>query len=161
MATRRTRTSKARKGKAKTKKSRTALDGKEVRQPAISVGVGWLLLAIGYGFWRAEPGTAGAFATWFVGLWAFCMLDLAFMVKALASVIQLMTETRPDRRGPLIVQTIFWGFLKLACLGAIGFLLVKARGTAPSIALWLGVATIVVVPLGGGFWWSRRQLEEG
>ena len=129
--------------------------------PLVPVGAAWG--AIGAIF-LAVSGSGDSWILrvgWFGAVWAFCVLDLIFMVKALASVVHLMTETRTDRRPARIIQVMFWGALKLLCLGAIGYLVYVARGKSPSASLWTGVATIVIVPLVAGFWWSRRQLREG
>ena len=129
--------------------------------PILPVGVAWgvfgaVALVASGGLEGSGPRLA-----WFGAFWAFCMFDLMFMVRALAAVIHLMTEVKTDRRPARLVQAVFWGALKLLCLGASGFLTYRARGIAPAASLWTGVATIVIVPLAAGFWWSRQQLEEG
>jgi hypothetical protein len=94
---------------------------------------------------------------WALAIWALCMLDFLTLARCGSSVLALMASGPNDTKRPYwMIQSLFWGSMKLLCLGAIGVALFYGR-SIPSIALLLGLGTLLVVPLFGGFWWSRKE----
>ncbi len=119
-------------------------------------GLIWLLLSITIAFFSASELIRSLM--WSVGLWLLCMLDLFSLAKAGAAVTHLIGGNLGDKRIPIAVQALFWGAIKLVCLGFIGWVLFNAQ-SAPEGALLMGLGTLVIVPLFGGFHWSQRELN--
>lgn len=51
-----------------------------------------------------------------------------------------------------------WAFLKFACLGAIGLLIVLAHHQG-LFAILTGLAAFIVIPMLGGLWWSLSVVK--
>lgn len=101
----------------------------------------------------------GFAAAWALAFWLACALDLFALAKTIESALSLIAEDRRSQKRPaLIVKTTLWGVIKFACLGLLGISLWRAR-LAPPISLLTGMATLVVVPLLGGLFWSRKELQ--
>ncbi|MEK6580160.1 MAG: hypothetical protein AABZ55_13115, partial [Bdellovibrionota bacterium] len=105
------------------------------------------------------PAGASPFAElkWTAGLWFLCMMDLLAMARTIASLIRWMSASSRDRVS-LIVQALYWGTIKLVCLAVFIVILIKSKSIPPA-SLFLGIATLIVTPLLGGFWWSKRELQ--
>lgn len=127
-------------------------------RPFVGVALIWgaVALILAYRLGLPAPGAAMAWAS---GLWALCVLDLWSLAKILHLALGF-SNVPPERKGPYLFQTLFWGAAKVACLGSFTTALIFADG-APSSGILLGTATLVIVPLGGGFWWSQRELKNG
>jgi hypothetical protein len=132
---------------------------------AIAAGI-WLLTG-GFLSWYFGPQEWSVFysAAWFCVLWTLCVLDLITLSKAIQAAFRLIGqdpnysgEVADQKRPALIVQAFYWGFIKLACLGTFTVILMRAQ-QIPSSSLLLGLGTLVVVPIFGGFWWSKRELH--
>lgn len=125
------------------------------RNPFVWTALAWTLLGTGFvayteGDWARATGP-------FLGLALLSALDLLALAKVVERVLGFAAATS-EKRGPALVQTFFWGALKLACLGI--FILVLSKGVRfAASSLILGLGTLVVVPLVGGYFWSRRDLE--
>jgi len=96
---------------------------------------------------------------WTLGLWFLCMLDLAAIAKTIAIVFILVSPQDLANKPAMIVQVIFWATLKFGCLGLLGFLFWSFGKELPNMALLMGLGTLLVVPLLGGFWWSHKELS--
>ena len=95
----------------------------------------------------------GAGLPWFLGIWVLSMADLA----ALAKVVQVLiaaSQAATENRKSHVIRAFTWGVVKLACFGLLIAVLVNAKAI-PAVALLMGLATLVAVPLAGGFVWSR------
>ena len=95
--------------------------------------------------------------SWIFVLWGFSILDL-FAIASLFKAVYALSTAEPEKRGAHVINASVWGMIKLACLGLFGFLLLRGHAI-PTRELLLGIATMVVVPLVGGFWWSQKVLH--
>lgn len=96
---------------------------------------------------------------WIFIFWVLSILDLVALAKTLSSVMGLINSSeKSELRATYMVQTLCWGFFKLACLGLFILVLLKGQNI-PWIGLLLGMGTLVVVPVMGGFVWSQRALR--
>lgn len=111
-------------------------------KPFLAVSLLWLVVGMGVSVWGAAAGAHAPALAWFVGLFVLCLLDLG----ALAGLVRSLG------RHPL--GALVFGILKLGLFAVLGIAIARAR-TAPALALVFGLATLVVVPLGGGYWWHR------
>lgn len=96
-------------------------------------------------------------AKWFLGLWIVSLLDLFALERAVEAATGLMSEAS-ENRGALVIRAFYWGAIKLACMGILGWIVIHASN-APVRALLLGLGTLVAVPLFGGFMWSQKELR--
>lgn len=132
--------------------------------PFVSISIAWFTL---WAVWCLTAGNQEPLSTlkWLLALWALCVLDLLALTKAILAVMVLMslTDTENDlaKRPALSIQAMFWGLMKLVCLGVLGAVLVMKSETIPRFALLAGLGTLIVVPLFGGFWWSFSSLKSG
>ena len=95
----------------------------------------------------------GAGLPWFLGIWVLSMADLAALGKMVQVVISA-SQAAPENRKAHVIRAFTWGVVKLACFGLLIAVLVNAK-VIPAVALLMGLATLVMVPLVGGFVWSR------
>ena len=96
---------------------------------------------------------------WLFGIWILCIVDLYVLRMLVWSVLQILGSNQ--EKGVLyVIQTAFWGALKLVCLGLFIIVLLKGQ-KIPLHSLLLGIGTLGMVPLAGGFLWSQRLLPEG
>ncbi len=95
---------------------------------------------------------------WMGGLWLLSLVDLVALAQAISAVVALGSDVRPEHKPALYTQAMTWGAIKLACLGGFAIVLIAGKG-APAAALLLGLGTMIVVPLAGGFFWSREVLN--
>ena len=91
-------------------------------------------------------------------LWFLSILDLAVLSK-LGLVLFSLVNAEGARRSALTIQAFFWGAFKIICLGLFVITLLKGQ-KIPVSGLSLGMGTLVVVPLLGGFLWSRKVLTD-
>ena len=54
---------------------------------------------------------------------------------------------------------IFWGLLKFSCLGLIALMIFEFQ-SASKLAVFTGIASIVVIPIVGGLWFSRLRASQ-
>lgn len=92
----------------------------------------------------------------FSGLFLASGLNLWALQGAVRAFLELLSDSYSEKKSgtALTLKTFFWGNLKLISLVILGFLVWRSR-TNPVMTLLLGIAPIVVVPLIGGFFWSR------
>jgi len=93
----------------------------------------------------------------FLGFWTLSVLDLGILAKFLSSAAHLM-DAEEATRPAYAVQALVWGVGKVVCLGLFVLVLLKGH-EIPMHSLLLGMGTLVVVPLAGGFIWSQRILQ--
>ena len=93
---------------------------------------------------------------WMILLWAVCLADLGALAKTVHALIQIAAGAG-EKQPILLIETFFWGFLKLICLGIFGVLMFRGE-PIPSVSLLVGFGTLIVVPLFGGMLWSRTGL---
>ena len=85
---------------------------------------------------------------WMILLWGLVVADLA----ALAGVMSGMFDQKASfekNQVFLIIRTSSWGVIKLACLGLLGLVLYSVK-EIPTVALLIGLLTMLVIPVGGG-----------
>jgi hypothetical protein len=124
------------------------------------VALGWLICGASLSFWletQQEVPYPGLALGAVVGLWTLSLLDLVALTRLLGVVFKWMS---PNSGNPAVffIQTLFWGALKLVCLGLFFITLLKGQ-KIPMHGLLLGMATLGVVPVVGGFIWSQRISE--
>jgi len=115
----------------------------------------WGLVTLGAALlWGNGPVSVG----WAAAFWALSIADLAVLARAVLAVLALGGNVPANKRPALVFQALFWGGAKVACLG---FILVAAKiaGNPQLIGIFAGLATMVIVPLTGGYYWSRKELE--
>lgn len=111
-----------------------------------------LLAVLGF---TEEPKTA---AVWYCGMLTLSLMNLFLLVKFLAVVLVLVSDQVSEKRSMYLIQAAFFGFCKLVVLGTMIALIFKANH-APALPILLGMGAMVVIPLGGGFWWSQKGLS--
>ncbi|MEO5971054.1 MAG: hypothetical protein ABIQ95_14090 [Bdellovibrionia bacterium] len=118
----------------------------------------WLILGE-VSCWALNPNPEQAFLAYrsFLGFWCLSVLDLGILAKFLSSAGYLMNANETTRSA-YAVQAIVWGVGKIVCLGLFVLVLLKGH-EIPMHSLLLGMGTLVVVPLAGGFIWSQRVLQ--
>ena len=117
--------------------------------PFFKVGVVWLIFGMTLSYFvtksNAHPWVS---VRWMFWLWLLVVVDLV----ALASFMSGMFDWKAGftkNQFLLIIRTSYWGLIKLACLGLLGMVLYSVK-EIPSVALLLGLSTMMVVPVGGG-----------
>jgi hypothetical protein len=126
-------------------------------KPFITVSIVWFVISGVACFQFANPGHTFSAFRWMAELWALCLIDLYALAKAVGAALSLVSATG-EKRGALIIQASYWGMIKLACLGILGAILLRGS-TIPTTGLLMGSATLVVIPLIGGYWWSQKVLR--
>lgn len=123
-------------------------------KPFLAVAVFFLLAGVAF-----HAATYSSESTLrFILFWSLCMMNLFFLAKAVASVLNMMTDNDPTQRPMGLISTFFWGSLKLIGLGLLGFLIFQYRDASMAPVL-SGVATLVIVPLVGGMLWSQLEMR--
>jgi hypothetical protein len=120
--------------------------------------VGTILLIL-MGLSKTEP-----FFTpllWFYGLWGLGSLNLYFLMKTALSAFQATVNKSFQKNSPTGSKTLLWGMAKLSVFVLIGVSLFLARSfvaqSFSSLAVVLGISTMLIVPLLGGFWWAIKD----
>jgi hypothetical protein len=90
---------------------------------------------------------------WLAVIWAVALVDLLALAKLIQAVFALAGGG--DWSPMPAIQTFYWGLIKLACLGLFGAILLR-DAAVPASGLLLGLATLFVVPIVGGFIWGQR-----
>lgn len=123
-----------------------------------TVSVVWLILSEVL-CWGLNSNREQAFSAYksLLGFWTLSVLDLGILAKFLSSAGYLMNANEATRSA-YAVQAIVWGVSKVVCLGLFVLVLLKGH-EIPMHSLLLGMGTLVVVPLAGGFIWSQRVLQ--
>ncbi|MCM2278012.1 MAG: hypothetical protein NDJ89_08030 [Oligoflexia bacterium] len=117
-------------------------------------GLVWCLLAAPFLEWMSSRGLRGF--VWFLVIWGISLADLLATGKLVSYVLSLVSDSKKQAEDA--IQAFAWGALKLACFGLLGAIMVVGK-SVPTPSLLLGLATLVVVPLGGGLWWYQRVLR--
>ena len=127
-------------------------------KPFFWCSVAWL--AAGGTLSVALPAGALSAAPWFLAFWGLSVLDLLALSRVVQSLLSLVAIEEKDleKRPALIIQSFYWGFLKIGCLGAFGIVLFFSTSIS-KLSMFLGLGTLVIVPLFGGFLWSQRVLK--
>lgn len=116
-------------------------------------GVVATLVVLGF---TPEPYRA---AFWFALLYGMVVCNLFFLVKSIAVVIVLLSYQGAEKQTRHAIQLAFWGTAKFSTLGALIAVIWKAKDI-PTLALAMGMGTLLVVPFIGGFWWSNVENQE-
>lgn len=97
---------------------------------------------------------------WFFVLSLICFVDLIAIVRTMAAAFEWtqLADDPSEKRTAAALQTFYWGAFKLACLGILGMILIRAQ-SVPGLSLFLGLATLAALPLVGGYFWSRSKME--
>jgi hypothetical protein len=94
---------------------------------------------------------------WLLGFWTISVLDLLVLKKLISSVFKLVSLSQ-ERDLFLSAQALGWGVFKVLCLGLFIIVLLKGH-KIPTHGLFLGIGTLVVIPVVGGLLWSQRILS--
>jgi hypothetical protein len=126
--------------------------------PFLIVGAIWLGVSAGVGAYLTHESQRVTQMLFSLAiLWATCLFDLYALARTAGAALDAMSGAREKRRAS-VLQALYWATIKLACLGILGVVLL--RGDAmPAISLYMGSATLFVVPLFGGYWWSQKVLR--
>lgn len=118
--------------------------------------LGWLALGALILGWRGEFGAM----RWFLVLSLTCFVDLVAIARTMTAAFGWISvaDEVSEKRTAAALQTFYWGAFKLACLGILGMILIRAQ-SVPGLSLFLGLATLAVLPLVGGYFWSRSKLQ--
>jgi hypothetical protein len=117
----------------------------------------WAVIALGITLFGTPREDVSRALGWLGVFFGVSMADLYSIARLVGTVLELMA-TPPEKLLPGLIQASYWGILKLACLGIFSVLVFKGHDI-PVTALLSGVGTMVFVPLVGGYWWSKGQLE--
>ena len=133
-------------------------------KPFLIVAIVWCFIAflILFGVSKSVAGFV-----WLLGFWFLSVLDIFIIAKLVLSLLSFVsapsgpqTEVIGDSKKPIfLTQIILWLVAKLVCLGLFGACLFLAGESAPKLGVFLGISTIIVVPLFGGLWWSYKELS--
>ncbi len=136
-----------------------------------SVALGWLLLSllIVLLIHIGDPHEVSLSAKWIFGLWLLSVVDLLAMAKLLVTAIRVL-DLSGEKRAAAIIRASYWGIVKLACLVLFVVLFLNAgqssgqtigaqTGAIPHEAIFLGMGSLVMIPLLGGLIWSQRILR--
>lgn len=127
-------------------------------RPFASTAIVWLglsgLLIVGVD--TAAPNQSLALLA-LLGFWFFGLFDLYSLARAVFAALALAASDNPEHKGKLAIQALFWGILKLGSLGLFTFVLIRHGKEIPSKGLLLGIGTVFVVPIVGGYRWSQRS----
>ena len=120
----------------------------------------WWVVGVALLFLTQE--TTGAFlsaARWFLIISLLCFVDLVAIVGTMTAAFKWteLADADPLKRSAAALQTFYWGAFKLACLGILGMILIRAQ-SASGLSLFLGLATLAVLSLVGGLFcsWSKN-----
>lgn len=105
-----------------------------------------------------ESGTPVLALAALVGFWALSVLDLVALTRFLSVIFKWMSPDA-EKRPLFLIQAMFWGLIKVVCLGLFFITLLKGQ-KIPMHGLLLGMGTLGVVPVVGGFIWSQRILQD-
>ena len=92
---------------------------------------------------------------WAAGLWAYCLFDLFALLRCAYFLVVLQLTPPEKKRTLLILQTFYWGTIKLACWLFLSVVLLKGP-PIPKSSLLLGMGTLGAVPLLGGIIWKGQ-----
>jgi hypothetical protein len=137
------------------------LSKKEMLKIGIRAQALWLLVGISLLF--LTRGSSAPFLgalRWFLVLSLICFVDLIAIVRTMMAAFEWtqLADDPSEKRTAAALQTFYWGAFKLACLGILGMILIRAQ-SVPGLSLFLGLATLAALPLVGGFFWSRSKME--
>jgi hypothetical protein len=136
------------------------LMSKKDTAPFVQAALGWLVVGcVACGLLSADTSAAASSILAMTLFWALCLFSLFALGKALEAIFGL-ADASSEKKGALIIQASTWGILKLVSLGFVIAILVKAR-QIPLTGLWLGMASFIVIPVVGGFFWSQKVLKNG
>ena len=138
----------------------------------LGVGFFWLFVMVGLYFsyihFDNRPGNSLVLFSlrWAVGFWALSMSNLFILSRLIQGLLSYVALDSKGEGGleyekkkiPFFVQTLFWGVAKLGFLGLIGYLFIVNRDI-PGWSLFLGLGTLVIVPLVSGLWWSYKEIH--
>ena len=128
----------------------------DVRKPFAIAAVLWAV--VGWAMCRHFSGAEelSKNLVWLFGLWALCLLDLLALGKTIQGMLAIAAGVG-ENLSAYTVHTFSWGLIKLICLGIFALVMIKGN-PIPTAGLLVGMGTLVVVPLVGGFLWSQRAL---
>ena len=118
--------------------------------PFLWVSFSWLLFGLLFCLVQGQIDAMG----WFVGFWFISLCNLFALAKTAHSAVNLASGTKQSGRE--LTNLFLWGTLKLFCFGVIVGVFIFVRELASSVVV-IGVGTVVVVPLFGGFFWLRTE----
>lgn len=127
--------------------------------PFAWVGGIWLLAGVTLSYELAEPAVRGLSVRGFLCLWALSLADLYALAKVVAETLPLAAGAPSRERSARAFRAVFWGIIKLAVLAFFAVFLIKAH-SIPKEGLLTGMGTLILVPLLGGYQWSRKVLRD-
>ncbi len=93
---------------------------------------------------------------WMALFWALCLLDLYALISTVEAAIEVMAQSG-EKRSAQTIRAFYWGSVKLICLGIFGLILFSSH-SIPETGLLAGIGTLMMVPLIGGYRWSKKVL---
>lgn len=126
--------------------------------PFLWAGASWLILGAALVWFVSHPeGGAGSLG-WFFLFWSLGMADLSIIAGLVFSMVTWQDAHDKTRMG---IRIAILGIAKVALLLIFGAILFLRHGI-PQSSLLVGLATLIIVPLLGGFAWSfqRRPTAE-
>lgn len=122
--------------------------------PFVWTALGWgvvsTLVVLGF-----TPDPYFAFASFGI-LFVLCVLDLFFLVKTVAVILELVSYQGAEKQTRHAIRLAFWASAKFFTLAVLVVIVWKARGV-PVLSWSMGIGTLIVVPLLGGLWWSSGE----
>lgn len=123
--------------------------------PFAGTGLLWLSLSFWVSTW---DGFQGSSAKWTLLLGGLSLFNLFAWITGGVAIFNLVTGIS-ENRGLQVVRASAWALVKLSCVGIFIGIFVMRGERIPSISVWMGMGTLVVVPLLGGLLWSQRILR--
>jgi len=124
-------------------------EGKQLR-PFIGAGAIWLVLGLVGISVLSGPDARVPSLAWFFLFWLLGMADLATIAALVFSMVTWQDTGDKARMG---IRVLFLGMAKVGLLLIFGAILFLRHGI-PQSSLLVGLATLIVVPILGGFAWS-------
>jgi len=124
-------------------------EGKQLR-PFFWAGLAWLGMGLVVMGLISAPENRLALTGWFTLFWLLGMADLATIA---ALVFSMVTWQDTDDKARMGIRVAILGIAKITLLLIFGAILFLRHGI-PQSSLLVGLATLIVVPLLGGFAWS-------
>ena len=134
------------------RRRKTGNNESEVARLMLFTSVLWAFIGMGFLMFEHRAGLPVFFL-----FWAIATLDLFLLARAIAWIMLAMGED-PKKLRLASIRAFIWWSLKIACVGILIAALWFNRTRDP-VAIFSGLATLFVVPVGGGFWWNKRALH--
>ena len=129
-------------------------------QPFLQVSFVWVLLGTFLSLLLSKGAQPEVALVWFLGFWALSIGNLFLLGKTVASLISLMSYSEKNEKTKKTLQFLLFAGMKFSCLGLFLLMLWHSKN-APKSAVFSGLGTLIVVPIGGGLLWSEKGKVQG